>query len=139
MEMVARMRDGLLRTMKSTKHVLASAQDVCDACGEAIALWFGNLSGPALEAAINEAFSRFDADSSGQIDRDEFEKAMRSLGLRLEAEEYDVLFKKVNLALPSALLQRSSGLNVFMWVLSCTMCRSILMAAVELIVLSSPT
>ena len=36
---------------------------------QAIANWFGSLSDAALEAAIKDAFNKFDADSSGAIDR----------------------------------------------------------------------
>ena len=94
MEMVEKMRNGLLRSIKSTNFVLTTAKQVIDQCGEAIFLWFGNLSGPALEAAIQEAFDRFDTDSSGQIDKQEFSKAMHALGMRLQACEYDLLFRE---------------------------------------------
>ena len=94
MEMVEKMRNGLLRSIKSTNFVLTTAQQVVDQCGEAIFLWFGNLSGPALETAIQEAFDRFDTDSSKHIDKQEFSKAMHALGMRLKADDYDVLFRE---------------------------------------------
>ena len=38
------------------------------------------------------AFDKFDEDGSGLMGRDEFAKAMHTLGLRLTAAEYDILF-----------------------------------------------
>jgi len=52
------------------------------------------LSDSALDVAIKEAFERFDLDKSGLIDRQEFEKAMYTLGLRLTADQYSELFEK---------------------------------------------
>jgi len=48
----------------------------------------------AARAAISDSFSRFDTDNSGKIDRQEFQQAMHTLGLRVSDDEYDVLFKK---------------------------------------------
>jgi hypothetical protein len=39
-----------------------------------------------------QAFDKFDEDGSGLMGRDEFAKAMHTLGLRLTAAEYDILF-----------------------------------------------
>ena len=36
---------------------------------DALDRWFGSLSGPALDAAIFDAFKKFDLDESGSIDR----------------------------------------------------------------------
>jgi hypothetical protein len=94
MEKIRNLQAGLFHRIASASGVLSSAQDVIDECGRAIANWFGSLSGPALEAAIKDAFRKFDADGSGLIDRKEFARAMSSLGLRLVDEQYDILFKK---------------------------------------------
>ena len=94
MRLIEGMRNGLLRRLKSSNFVLTSAQHVVDQCGDAIFLWFGSLSGPALEAEIQQTFARFDTDASGEIDRQEFANAMHTLGLRLKSDEYDLLFKE---------------------------------------------
>ena len=88
------LRAGLLLNLASSKNVLSLAQQVVDACGQAIFQWFGSLSGPALQTAITEAFNRFDKDGSGAIDREEFAKAMHALGLRLSSADLDMLFRE---------------------------------------------
>ena len=90
------MQQGLMNQMKTSGNLLKSAQKVVDECGGAIAKWFGALSGRALEAAIKEAFDKFDIDASGEIDREEFARAMHTLGLRLSADEYDILFQETD-------------------------------------------
>ena len=90
------MQQGLMNQMKTSGNLLKSAQKVVDECGGAIAKWFGALSGRALEAAIKEAFDKFDIDASGEIDRVEFARAMHTLGLRLSADEYDILFQETD-------------------------------------------
>jgi len=86
------------------------------------ARWFGNLSQGDMDIAINKAFSDFDLDGSSRIDRctctcvfvnshlrpwkheydmrphtwalrNEFQKAMHTLGLCLNGEQYDALFQ----------------------------------------------
>ena len=42
---------------------------------------------------IQRAFHKFDADGSGELDREEFEKAMFFLGLRLSSKELHALFQ----------------------------------------------
>ena len=42
---------------------------------------------------IQRAFHKFDADGSGELDREEFEQAMLFLGLRLSSKELDALFQ----------------------------------------------
>ena len=90
--LVRSMQSGLIERLGSMKSVMSLAQETVDACGKAIARWFGSLSGPALEAAISETFSKFDADGSGVIDKHEFSLAMHKLGLRLEADQLNALF-----------------------------------------------
>jgi len=41
-----------------------------------------------------QAFDRFDSDKSGLLDQEEFQKAMHTLGLRLSATEYVMLFNE---------------------------------------------
>jgi hypothetical protein len=93
-EMARALRAGLLRNLESSRSVLVLAQQTVDECGQAIFQWFGSLSGKALQAAIQEAFSRFDQDGSGVIDREEFAKAMHTLGLRLSSANLDILFRE---------------------------------------------
>jgi hypothetical protein len=93
-EMARALRAGLLRNLESSRSVLVLAQQTVDECGQAIFQWFGSLSGPALQSAIQEAFSRFDQDGSGVIDREEFAKAMHTLGLRLSTANLDILFRE---------------------------------------------
>jgi hypothetical protein len=97
MEKIRAMRSGLIERMSSSNDVLNSAQKMIDECGDAIAKWFGALSGPALEAAIKQAFLKFDADGSAEIDLHEFSQAMHTLGLRLNTEQYKVLFKECDI------------------------------------------
>jgi hypothetical protein len=92
--MARELRAGLLQNLASSKSVLSMAQQVVDACGQAIFQWFGSLSGPALQTAITESFNRFDKDGSGAIDREEFAKAMHALGLRLSSADFDMLFRE---------------------------------------------
>jgi hypothetical protein len=94
LELVRNMQASLRTRLKSMHNVLTLAEETVEACGKAIAKWFGSLSGPALEAAIRETFNQFDADGSGQIDRQEFSRAMHKLGLRLEDEQLTALFKE---------------------------------------------
>lgn len=93
-ERIKKLKAGLFHRIASASGVLSTAQDVINECGRAIANWFGSLSGPALEAAIKNAFTKFDADESGLIDRGEFARAMYALGLRLNDDQYDILFQK---------------------------------------------
>ena len=58
---------------------------------------FLRADGSVDRAAISEAFFRFDFDGSGKIDRQEFQQAMHTLGLRVSDDEYDVLFKKCDI------------------------------------------
>jgi len=67
--LVRNMQAGLRTRLVSMHNVLTLAKETVEACGKAIAKWFGSLSGPALEAAIRETFNKFDADGSGEIDR----------------------------------------------------------------------
>jgi hypothetical protein len=92
--LIMQLRRTLVRQLDTSENVLAKGTQMIQECGQAIATWFGALSGPALEAAIKEAFEKFDADRSGMIDQQEFEKAMATLGLRLTADEYSELFEK---------------------------------------------
>ena len=92
--LVRNMQAGLRTRLVSMHNVLTLAKETVEACGKAIAKWFGSLSGPALEAAIRETFNKFDADGSGQIDRQEFSRAMHKLGLRLEDQQLTALFKE---------------------------------------------
>ena len=48
--------------------------------------------GEKLDEAVREAFVKFDKDGSGEIDSQEFQAAMFSLGLELNAEEVQALF-----------------------------------------------
>ena len=66
-------------------------------CGENLRQWFGALSGRALEEAIKEVCQRFDLHGSGHIGQQEFAKAMHFLGLRLTAEQYNILFSEYDL------------------------------------------
>ena len=79
MARIKAMKAGLLQSLQSSQNVLKSGQTLLDECGAAIARWFGSLSGPALEKAIRETFEKFDTDSSGRIDREEFAAAMHVL------------------------------------------------------------
>lgn len=91
--LVRNMQAGLRTRLGSMHSVLTLAEETIEACGKAIAKWFGSLSGPALEAAIRETFNKFDADRSGQIDKQEFSRAMHELGLRLADQQLTALFK----------------------------------------------
>ncbi len=97
MAKIRSMQLGLRKSLASSENVLFSAQKMIDECGEALGKWFGSLSGPALEEAIKTAFQKFDVDGSGQIDSQEFAKAMHTLGLRHAAEQYNVLFSACDL------------------------------------------
>ena len=47
-----------------------STDELCEPpTAKAFLKWFGSLSGPALEKAIEKAFRQFDEDGSGLIDR----------------------------------------------------------------------
>ena len=94
MAKIRSLQAGLFHRINSSSAVLKSAEKLIEECGQAILSWFGSLSGPALDAAIREAFERFDADRSGFIDRGEFAHAMHTMGMRLAPDQYDVLFKK---------------------------------------------
>jgi hypothetical protein len=93
-QLLMQLRMSLVRQLDTSENVLAKGTQMMKECGQAIATWFGALSGPALEAAIKEAFEKFDADRSGMIDRQEFEQAMATLGLRLTADEFSELLEK---------------------------------------------
>jgi len=66
---IAELKAGLLLRRQSSRNVLQASEALVNECGEAIARWFGSLSGPALDAAIFDAFKKFDLDESGSIDR----------------------------------------------------------------------
>lgn len=66
---IAELKAGILLRRQSSRNVLRASQNLVKECGQAIARWFGSLSGPALEAAILESFKKFDSDNSGSIDR----------------------------------------------------------------------
>ena len=69
MAKIAELKAGLLLRRASSRNVLRASEALVNECGEAIARWFGSLSGPALDAAIFDAFKKFDLDDSGSIDR----------------------------------------------------------------------
>ncbi len=94
MAKIRSLQAGLFHRINSSSAVLRSAEQLIEECGKAILSWFGSLSGPALVAAIKEAFVRFDTDGSGLMNRQEFSHAMHTMGLRLTEDQYDVLFKK---------------------------------------------
>ncbi|MGB1600296.1 MAG: EF-hand domain-containing protein, partial [Promethearchaeia archaeon] len=48
--------------------------------------------GGKLDEAVREAFVKFDKDGSGEMDSQEFQAAIFSLGLELKAEEVEALF-----------------------------------------------
>jgi len=96
-EKILEMQSGLSSQLASSSAVLQSSHKLMAECGEALKRWFGSLSGPALETAIEQSFTKFDGDASGQIDRKEFSDAMFVLGLRLSDDEYDVLFQKYDI------------------------------------------
>jgi hypothetical protein len=48
----------------------------------------------AAEAAIKESFEKFENNKSGLLDQQEFERAMYTLGLRLNADKYCEIFQK---------------------------------------------
>jgi hypothetical protein len=80
--------------MNSAQAVLDKGTLLMEECGKAVASWFGALSGPSLEAAIKESFDKFDTNKSGLLDQQEFERAMYTLGLRLNADKYCEIFQK---------------------------------------------
>jgi len=94
---ILEMQSGLSSQLTSSSAVLQSSHKLMAECGEALKRWFGSLSGPALETAIEQSFTKFDGDASGQIDRKGFSDAMFVLGLRLSDDEYDVLFQKYDI------------------------------------------
>ena len=67
------------------------------ALGLAMLKWFGSLSGPALVRAIQESFNKFDKDASGLLDRQEFEEAMHTLGLRMKPHELATLWQETDI------------------------------------------
>jgi hypothetical protein len=97
MDMIRSMQSGLRKSICSSEKVLSSAQKMIEECGENLRQWFGALSGRALEEAIKEVCQRFDLHGSGHIGQQEFAKAMHFLGLRLTAEQYNILFSEYDL------------------------------------------
>ena len=89
-----RQASALRISLSSIDSTMSRATAIMAEASRLIRDWFKGLAGDELHRKIEEAFSTFDLDGGGSLDKEEFSKAYARMGKHLNAEEIDVLFSQ---------------------------------------------
>ena len=94
---VGSMQSCLGNALDSMGNTLRSAKAVLREAGSVFARMFAGLSAHQLRIEIRKAFIRFDKDCSGYLDANELRAAFDLMGLRLSAEEVEIIMQEYDI------------------------------------------